>query len=416
MAFKADISKIERSYLKFADAAFALCFLSTGQGSTAFDLIRIALSDMTCSKKRSALANSTDEGFLRVFHLACTEFYEDNPRKRSRREQKQKQRARKTEGESAGSGSPVGALPFSLSDPLRRILKLSPKYKTVLYLTLVLGWDSERAARVIRGSKKQAEILVKVALEKTRLTKDVAKKVLLTVNSGGGAERIWDRFLVDREEKGFEGKQRLRRFKRLIDTAMPYLACGALALGVIAFCGVEFGWFTGAPYSRTEPLEDYEPSDSYLDTSSEPQKIDTPTADVSVFVPQDDGYTEYVVRNTPLDISDISRQMVYLGALPEGASALSSTFLDGEGEKTDIGSAVRLEVELSPEAAEYIETAQNADAMLRAIAQTYLKACGSLEEISIRSAGGQLTANGMTAQDFIDEEISPSRTVETDFR
>ena len=135
------------------------------------------------------------------------------------------------------------------------------------------------------------------------------------------------------------------------------------------------------------------------------------------------GFVEYVVHNTPGDMEDILRQMVYLGGAPAGTTVLSSRLENSDAESTSEGSTytnavgVTLTVELSNEALSL--SGEEGVAMLQAMVATfasYTENAGHLEELSIRCGGEELTVEGHTAQEFLGQELTITRTVETDYR
>ena len=412
MAFSAELSELESLYFQHAEGLFALCFLYTGKSGTAFALMRTALCDLCYSEAQWKLAQGGEEGFFRAVHKTCMDYYVKNPRG------KQKKRGKEASGSSSGA-----ALPFSLTDPLRSMLRLPVKFKTPLYLCLGLGWNADRAALALGGSPARVEGLVGAALKKLDMPRERAQTILSSVHAGEDAvQRVWDRFLTDRDEQGFEGKQRLRRFKRWLDNAIPYIALGVVALGALAFFGVEYGWFTGVPYSHTAPIEGYEASGYYGNPPA--SEIEAAAGTLAVYVPEGDAFVKYLVQDTPLSATAAAKQRVYLGGLPEGTSLLSvgaaredGTELSASPDPAD-SAVFSLTVEFSREAEDYFAAAspEEGEAMLRAMARTYGELYGGLRQLRFLSGGEELSAGGLTAQDLLDGELPVFRTVETGYR
>ena len=224
-------------------------------------------------------------------------------------------------------------------------------------------------------------------------------------------EDVWEEFLSQQSQGGFAVRQRFRRVRRTMDGAMPVLALCVVAVAVMAYFGVEYGWFGSDPTAQ-------------IPVSTSSTQEDVPwVGDVSVFVPEEGGFAEYVVHNTPGDMEDILRQMVYLGGAPAGTTVLSSRLENSDAESTSEGSThtnavgVTLTVELSNEALSL--SGEEGVAMLQAMVATfasYTENAGHLEELSIRCGGEELTVEGHTAQDFLGQELTITRTVETDYR
>lgn len=401
MSFSADISQLEELYLKHGEGMFALCFLYTGKAGPAFALMRTALSDITYSKKQWRLASSGEEGFYRAVYRSCMDYYEKNP---SGKPRKRLFKKKKKEESPSFSRSP---LPFSLTDPLRAILCLPAKCKAPLYLLLGKKWDPEKAAKCLGGSPRRFQPFIAAALKKLDMPQERCSAALKSISVGRDTlNAIWEHFLTDMDQQGFEDKQRLRRFKRWMDNAVPFIALAAVAFCALAYFGVEYGWFSGTPYSQTAPIDGYVPSGE----NSTPEEYQR--GSVSVFVPEENGFAEYIVRNTPLSPEALTRQMVLLGGLPEMSALLSVDTTSLQGKTT----ALRLE--FSKEAADFFEAASSTDAlaMLKAMTYTYKAAFEGLESISLTSDGVQLTAEGKTAQDLLSEKIEPDRKTETEYR
>ena len=120
-------------------------------------------------------------------------------------------------------------------------------------------------------------------------------------------------------------------------------------------------------------------------------------ADVSVYVPEEGGFVEYTVHNTPYDWEGLVRQMVYLGGAPEGSSYVSS-HQEGDTLTVELAGASPVDGPL-----------------LQAMAAT-LQAFSGAERLSLRCDGQELTADSQTAQDFLKAFLPITRTAEVDYR
>ena len=369
-------------YLENARDAFALCYLYAGPVRQALPLLRSALEDALYLDKRRKKALSGREGFLWAVQEACNEFYEKDPFGR-----KKYKKHKKDTGDSV-------TLPFFLTDSLRAVLKLHGVYRAPLYLVLAREYTPEEAARILDTSPRRVEALIQKALKKLKFSREKAAQALSVLRlEEEDAARIWQRVEEAAAQPDFEKKHRSRRIWRGLDQAVPYLALAIVVLGIAAYLGVGQGWFTGEPYTPTAPQEELEPSSG-----------PAATGDLSVYVPEEGGFVEYVVHDTPYRPEDVLRQMVYLGGAPAGVSLLSSS--------QESLSAVW---ELSEEAASL--AGEEGERTLQAMAATIGGYYGdSLEELSLRCQGEELTVNGKTAQDFLGGQLTVTRTGETDYR
>ena len=337
-------------------------------------------------------------GVLRAAYLNCL----DNSLRRPKRRKKKKD-------------SPLEevprALPFTLTDPLRQVMKLRLAHKAALFCRERLGLSGEESARVLGTSPLRAQRLAESALKKAGVTQGQARANLEALAPGPeNLERVWQEFLDQQGRGGFAARQRCRRARRFLDAAMPYLALGVVAICVVAFLGVEHGWF--GPSSV--PVQG---------TAQESSSDDLPleVGDVSVYVPEEGGFAEYIVHNTPYSPEDILRQMVYLGGAPQGTTLLSANLDSGGTESSDgstvtytLGDTLSLTLEFSQEAASL--SGEEGERTLQAMAATFAAYTQGLDQLSIRCQGEELTVNGKTAQDFLDGQLTVTRTVETDYR
>lgn len=389
---------------------FALCYLQAGRPAQALDLMAAALCDMAANPRLWAQAASPREGFFRAAYLNCL----DNSLRRPKRRKKKKD-------------SPLEevprALPFTLTDPLRQVMKLRLAHKAALFCRERLCLSGEESARVLGTSPLRAQRLAKSALKKAGVTQGQARANLEALAPGPeNLERVWQEFLDQQGRGGFAARQRCRRARRFLDAAMPYLALGVVAVCAAAYLGVEYGWF-GTPYTPTQPIEGVITQEGYDGDSAVSLPIET--GDVSVFVPEEGGFAEYIVHNTPYSPEDILRQMVYLGGAPQGTTLLSANLDSGGTESSDgstvtytLGDTLSLTLEFSQEAASL--SGEEGERMLQAMAATFAaytaQTAGDVNQLSIRCQGEELTVNGKTAQDFLDGQLTVTRTVETDYR
>ena len=382
MAFSHAIGAMKDLYLENARDAFALCYLYAGPVRQALPLLRSALEDALYLDKRREKALSGREGFLWAVQEACNEFYEKDPFGR-----KKYKKHKKDTGDSV-------TLPFFLTDSLRAVLKLHGVYRAPLYLVLAREYTPEEAARILDTSPRRVEALIQKALKKLKFSREKAAQALSVLRlEEEDAARIWQRVEEAAAQPDFEKKHRSRRIWRGLDQAVPYLALAIVVLGIAAYLGVGQGWFTGEPYTPTAPQEALESSSSAA-----------ATGDLTVYVPEEGGFAAYVVHDTPYRPEDVLRQMVYLGGAPAGVSLLSSS--------QESLSAVW---ELSEEAASL--AGEEGERTLQAMAATIGGYYGdSLEELSLRCQGEELTVNGKTAQDFLGGQLTVTRTGETDYR
>lgn len=398
-SFTPDLDQLHELYCQYGADLFALCYLQAGRPAQALDLMAASLCDMAASPKLWELAASGKEGFLRVGHLNCVDASLRRPKRPKRKK------------DTSGQEAPRAVLPFSLTDPLREILKLRLPTRTALFCRERLNLSWEAAARLLGTSPARCQRLYGAALKQAKITAGQARANLETLSPGEETlDAAWEEFLSQRGQAGFSTRQRYRRARRAMDVAMPFLALGVVAICVVAFLGVEHGWF--GPSSV--PVQG---------TAQESSSDDLPleVGDVSVYVPEEGGFAEYIVHNTPYSPEDILRQMVYLGGAPAGTTLLSANLDSGGTESSDgstvtytLGDTLSLTLEFSQEAASL--SGEEGERTLQAMAATFAAYTQGLDRLSFRCQGEELTVNGKTAQDFLGGQLTITRTVETDYR
>lgn len=398
-SFTPDLDQLHELYRQYGADLFALCYLQAGRPAQALDLMAASLCDVAASPKLWELAASGKEGFLRVGHLNCVDASLRRPKRPKRKK------------DTSGQEAPRAVLPFSLTDPLREILKLRLPARTALFCRERLNLSWEAAARLMGTSPARCQRLYGAALKQAKITAGQARANLETLSPGEDTlDAAWEEFLSQRGQAGFSTRQRYRRARRAMDVAMPFLALGVVAICVVAFLGVEHGWF--GPSSV--PVQG---------TAQESSSDDLPleVGDVSVYVPEEGGFAEYIVHNTPYSPEDILRQMVYVGGAPAGTTLLSANLDSGGTESSDgstvtytLGDTLSLTLEFSQEAASL--SGEEGERTLQAMAATFAAYTQGLDRLSFRCQGEELTVNGKTAQDFLDGQLTITRTVETDCR
>lgn len=395
----AALPEIEPLFLQNARGLFALAYLHAGGPSGAQALTHTLLCDLACSPRLWQRASSGTPGLYRCMHSLCLDQYYRRPK-------------RKKKGQRPAPGP---RLPFTLTDALRTLMRLPPRCKTPLYLHLALGWGLAEVAAVIGGPATRASRLVAAGLKRAKLTPAQAAAALSPVSPAEGApEELWASFLVDHESRTFPGQQRLRRFKRAMDRAIPYIALATVAFCVLAYQGVEHGWFNGQPYL----------SDFALESAMASEGADYPTGPLAVFAPDPDapqGLVKYQIPDAPQSLTALVRQMVALGGAPEGTSLLSAAWGDScatTGFSIEPASKSLL-LELSSDAAAWFASASPGDQerMLFSMAKTLCSSYPALETLRLQSGGSELTAaGGSTAQSFLPTPPQENRTANAPYR
>ena len=366
-SFTPDLERLQELYEQYGADLFALCYLQGGRPAPTLDLMAAALCDMAASPKLWKLATSSREGFLRVGYLNCVDASLRRPKRRKKKKGAPLEDA------------PRAVLPFSMTDPLRQILKLRLHLSAALFCRERLGLSPQEAGTLLGTSPARANRLADTALKKAGITQVQARANLESLAPGAdNLQKVWQEFLSQQGQGGFAARQRFRRFRRAMDSAVIYIAVGVVALCVVAFLGVEQGWFG----------QSYLPSQEIEGTSS---TVDVPqwVGDISVFVPEGEGFVEYTVHKTLGDPEQVLRQMVLLGGAPAGTTLLSWDYNTGGVESSDgstatitLGEEATLTVELSKDALSL--SGEEGVAMLRAMVATFTAYQKDVDTLSIQ--------------------------------
>ena len=134
-AFRADTKQLKHLLDAWGNDLFALCYMETGGTRRAMALMTDVLCDMAAGEKLWNLAQQGREGFLRVAVLNCT----DDSLRRPKRVKRKK-------GEAP---EPRFSFPFTLTEPLRAILKLRLPHKAALFSRDRLQLPPEEGARLL---------------------------------------------------------------------------------------------------------------------------------------------------------------------------------------------------------------------------------------------------------------------------
>jgi len=225
--FIADHDLLEKLYLGNKDHIFRVAFLHGCKTDEAITLINDTLLDIASSESRMEKSRS-GTGMLYYLHVMCMDFY----RKKLRRNIK----ADQLRGQS---------LPFSMTDILIDILHLPPDTKTPLAAHLGCGFSIEKTAEIVR--KRTGFVTRQLHTAKKKLSKYSEEEIRESLESiavkNDTHQRIIDKFILSITEKGTGPKQSLKRFKRSLDSYIPYITLGIIIFVLFCFLAVQLGWF-----------------------------------------------------------------------------------------------------------------------------------------------------------------------------
>lgn len=399
-SFHADMDKLEALYLENADAIFLMAYIHTSLTQNTTAVIQDTMQNIAAHEKSYTLAMSGRQGLLYLLHDSCMEYQRKKPRKKVKADMLKKT-----------------SVPFEMSDLLIAILHLPYECKSSLVLCQGLGYSPAAAAGILRKSESSVSrhLAAAAARLETAGSWNSVRQTLQSVRASLQThQRIIDKVVVTVNEKGFEGKQRLKRFKRGMDDAIPYMALCILALCLFSFLAVHFGWFSREPYAGSVPLGQPSGAQSAFAVSE-----DRPLRSLAVYAPEADGLVEYIVSDAPDSIQKLIPLMVSLGALPEGTALLYADYGPAGGigsAPADAGLPQHCQLQLSAEAAAYMDDPVQGRLYLQGLVETLRAFYGPIDDIQVLSGGGDLLGDGLTAQQLLDAETNIIRTSEIQYR
>ena len=392
---------LQSALLRFADAAFRVCYMHTKKPRDAQELLEdVFMQYLLCTQ---AFENEEEERLwvLRTAHQSCMDYYASKMRKKLTNAQMQR----------AGKD-----LPFVVSDELCAILKLSYPYQTMLALCFGEEDTLRFASRVIG---KPAAMLRRRAEKAPALTglspEDMREWIQTIVMPDDMRSRVQYTILNQIKDKHFGVNSRAKSFKRGLDRAIPYIALGIIVVCALSVVAVRAGWF-GTPYVRTPDviLEENTPASSAPDgASSAESHAATPVPessadesraaavlDVPVFVPSDSGLAQYNYTGLEADASVLVQKMAEKGAFPADVTLDALDYMRNGEVVSALRSGEQLEVRLyfSGALQTYLDGAKST-ASLEAVAKTfrafYEAADMTLAKLEIYSDGRPVVVGGM---------------------
>lgn len=217
----------EKLYLEQAGGMYQLAFIHSCLNLETDQLFTDVLGELFTSPKALAQAQQGEHGLLKLMHNACMRYYEKKLRKKLKGELLRKQR-----------------LSFQITDNLLQILHLPYHLKSPLVLQYGIGLSREETAAVLGFSVQKVQGLLTKAQNKLGFGKGEIQAELSVVQLPlQEQELLYSRVLTESDDPAFAGKQRLKRFKRGMDHALPLAVLLVLLFALFCVLAVHFQWF-----------------------------------------------------------------------------------------------------------------------------------------------------------------------------
>lgn len=218
MPFNPDIDKVQKLYFENIDSLFRLAFAHTSISFEASNIISNSFRNVLTSELLYRLATSSEEGIYSLIYKGCIDFYRRKARKKIKAEKLREMK-----------------VPFEITDSTMKLLHLPTKLKAPLILH-ELGFNDESIAFITKTSSKRAEALRNKAASLLGEDMSSVKAAITEIHLSEETHiRNFDILKFDYNETGFAAKQRLKRFKRMLDIAVPFIALGIIIFLVIAY-------------------------------------------------------------------------------------------------------------------------------------------------------------------------------------
>lgn len=225
MSFSPDASAIEALYFENADDMYRLAFIHTSISFEASKIVNNTFSDILTNEKVYNKAFASRESLMKLIYNGCMDFYRRKARKKIKPEKLREMR-----------------VPFKITDLMVEILHLQTSCKAPLMLDY-MGFSLSEISFITDKSENSAQRSLDEALKRMEGSskEEISAELESMVLSKETYVRNIDKLLYERGERGFAASQKLRRFKRKLDIAIPFIA-----IAVIGF--IVFAIFYTAPY------------------------------------------------------------------------------------------------------------------------------------------------------------------------
>lgn len=407
-------SSIGSALFQYGERLFRLCYLHTKDPAEAEKLLADVFLQYAVLKHRFRSERERGTWLLKTVYRALMDWYASKPRRTPARS------VIRQKGE---------GLPFLLTDELCDIMRLRYTYLTPLVLVVGDGMTEAQAARLTARPAGLVRRRIAKALEKLRMDRSEAKEWLDTVilPEDVSARVLYDLHTAE-SDPHFSLQTGAASLRRGFRHSAPYIALAVLALCLLAFLAVRMDWFglgvptepsgvpeggsqsAAAPASGTSapsgeapagPAGEGEPSRAGALPSLEPASPpgDAARLNVSLFIPNETGLTEYDLRDMEADGAVLVREMAARGAFPDDVELLGLTYLKDGRETDSVRTGDRLEVRLYftaslQDALDGSPTSALAEALAKTFRSFYDAAGMPLYTLEIYAGDAPLSSNG----------------------
>lgn len=222
MAFSPDMKAVEKIYFENTNEMYKLAFVHTSISFEASNIVSQTFGNILTNEKAYKKALSSKEGLFSLIYQGCMDFFRRKARKKIKLERLSQMK-----------------VPFAIDEGLVELLHLPYNVKAPLVLCVDMNYSPVEAAQIMSCSEKKVTHALERAKKQLKADNwQKAKAKLETIKlSEETFVRNFDILALDYREKGtgFATKLRLRRFKRALDVAVPFIAIGIIALIIIAY-------------------------------------------------------------------------------------------------------------------------------------------------------------------------------------
>ena len=381
---------LRSALFRYGESVFRICYLHAKREDDTLALMNEIFLQYALHTKKFSSGDAERFWLMKTAHNTCMDYYAKKLRRTPSRAVIQRW------GED---------FPFLVSRELADLMRLHYTHLTPLALCYGDGASPAFAAKVTSRPAALTKSRLQKAAARTKLSEQDIREWLETVFL---PDDFIHRILLDirkaADDPHFSLQTGASSFKRKLNRAAPYVALGIIVLCLVSVIAVRMDWFglrdeqTADPFAESsgsgEPAATPEPTPEAELPQGDLAKLDT-----AVFIPNDAGLTEYIIKNMDADASLLVREMAARGAFPDTVTLESLAYLQDGELVGSLRSGEQVEVRLyfSGQLQSYLDEAENL-AVLEAIVKSfnafYESARMSLYGVEIYSGGDPVAVGG----------------------
>lgn len=351
---------LRAALFRCGESVFHICYLHAKRSDDTLALMTDVFQQYALCTKKFSSENARRLWLLKTTHNTCMDWYAQKLRRKPTRSLIQRW------GEE---------FPFMVSREMADLMRLHYTYLTPLSLCFGDGESADFAAKVTARPAALIKSRLQRSARQTKLSEqDICEWLETILMPDDFVHRILLSIRKAADNPHFSLQAGAASFKRNLHRAAPYIALGILVLCFVAAISVRMDWYG---------LGDGQASDPFVENSggasSAARPEPTPEADIpqgelakldaAVFVPNDTGLTEYVIKDMDASASVLVQELAAHGAFPETVALENLTYLKDGEPVASLRSGEQVEVRLyfSADLQSYLDEAEDLSVLVATV-------------------------------------------------